>query len=209
MNKRPLLAAACAAVLLAASALAWAGNDRVTVIRSKGSSVFANLVDPDTQSSGFLNVARDAVAGTTVIDFAWATPVPGDPRHVVLVQGAGEIPGAAFAVDRDGARLNVVTPFETVRCLVDIEDGVFDCAPAPALAFELSWTRIGEQREWRQTVSELRMGPLTVRSQGQFEVNLASVAGTFAGLPATGGFGNLLDSRGASVTREVRMKTAR
>ena len=209
MNERPLLAAALAAVLLAASALAWAGNERVTVIRSKGSSVFANLVDPATQSSGFLNVARDAIAGTTLIDFAWATPVPGDPRHVVLVQGAGEIPGAAFAVDREGARLNVVTPFETVRCLVDIEDGVFDCAAAPALAFELSWTRIGEQREWRQTVSELRMGPLTVRSQGQFEVNLASVAGTFAGLPATGGFGDLLDTRGASVTREVRMKTAR
>lgn len=209
MNERPLFTAALAAVLLAASALAWAGNDRVTVIRSNGSSAFANLVDPATQSSGFLSVARDAIAGTTALDFAWATPVPGDPRHVVLVQGAGEIPGAAFAVNRDGAQLNVVTPFETVRCLVDIEDGVFDCAPGPALAFELSWTRIGQQREWRHTVSELRMGPLTVRSQGQFEANLASVAGTFAGLPATGGFGDLLDTRGASVTREVRMKTAR
>lgn len=209
MNKRPLFTAALAAVLLAASALAWAGNDRVTVIRSKGSSVFANLVDPDTQSSGFLNVARDAVAGTTLIDFAWATPVPGDPRHVVLVQGAGEIPGAAFAVDREGAQLNVVTPFETVRCLVDIEDGDFDCAPGPALAFELAWTRIGEQREWQRTVSEVRMGPLTVRSHGQFEQTSASVAGSFGGLPTIGGLGNLIDTRGASVTREVRMKTSR
>lgn len=209
MNKRQLLPTVLVPLLLATQAPAWAGNENVTVIRSKGSSAFANLFDPATQSSGFLNVARDAVAGTTMIDFAWATPVPGDPRHVVLVQGAGEIANAAFTVDRDGAQLNVLTPFETVRCLVDIEDGVFDCAPAPALAFALSWTRIGQQREWRHTVSEVRMGPLTVRSQGQFEVNLASVAGTFAGLPATGGFGDLLESRGASVTREVRMKTNR
>lgn len=208
MNDRHPLCAALAALLLAAPSVTWAGNERVTVIRSKGSSVFANLVDPGTQSSGFLSVARDAVAGSTVLDFAWATPVPGDPRHVVLVQGAGEIPGAAFAVDRDGARLHVVTPFETVRCLVDIEEGHFDCAPGPALPFELAWTRIGHEREWQQAVSEVRMGPLTVRSQGQFEQRSASVAGSFDGLPQSGGFGNLIDTKGASVTREVRMRAA-
>lgn len=209
MNLNGPIGVALAAGLIAAQTLAWAGNDRVTVIRSNGSSVFANLVDPGTQTSGFLSVARDAVAGTTLLDFAWATPVPGDPRHVVLVQGAGEIPGAALAAGRDGAQLNVVTPFETVRCLVDIEDGDFDCAPGPALAFELAWTRIGEQREWQRTVSEVRMGPLTVRSHGQFEQTSASVAGSFGGLPTIGGLGNLIDTRGASVTREVRMKTSR
>jgi hypothetical protein len=31
--------------------------------------------------------------------------------------------------------LIVVTPFETVRCRVDIEDGAFECAPDAALAF--------------------------------------------------------------------------
>lgn len=143
MNDRHPLCAALAALLLAAPSVTWAGNERVTVIRSKGSSVFANLVDPGTQSSGFLSVARDAVAGSTVLDFAWATPVPGDPRHVVLVQGAGEIPQAAFTAGRDGAQLNVVTPFETLRCLVDIEEGSFDCVPGQPLAFALSWTRDG------------------------------------------------------------------
>lgn len=208
MQVRHPLRAALAALLLATPALAWAGNERVTVIRSNGSSAFANLFDPATQSSGFLNVARDAVARTTLLDFAWATPVPGDPRHVVLVQGAGEIPGTALAVNRDGAQLNVVTSFETVRCLVDIEDGNFDCAPGPALAFDLTWTRIGQEREWQQTVSELRMGPLIVRSQGQFEQQSAKVDGSFGGLPASGALGNLIDTRGASVTREVRMKFA-
>jgi len=202
------LRAALVAGLLAALAPAWAGNERVTLIRTHGSAVYANLVDPATQSSGFLSVGRDVVAGTTTLDFAWATPVPGDPRHVVLVQGAGEIPNDAFAVSRDGAQLNVVTPFETVRCRVDIENGSFDCAPGPALAFALVWAGIGQEREWRQTVSEVRMGPLTVRSQGQFEQHSATVAGSFAGLPAVGALGNLIDTRGASVTREVRMRTA-
>jgi hypothetical protein len=203
-----VLRAALAAGLLATQALVWAGNERLTAIRTNGNSAFANLVDPATQSSGFLNVARDAVAGSTALDFAWSTPVPGDPRHVVLVQGAGEIPNDAFALSRDGARLNVVTPFETVRCRVDIENGSFDCAPGPALAFALVWTRIGHDREWRQTVSEVRMGPLTVRSQGQFEQHPATVAGSFGGLPASGTLGNLIDTRGASVTREVRLRTA-
>lgn len=205
----PWHSAALATLLLATQAMAWAGNERVTVVRMNGSSVFANLVDPATQSSGFLNVARDAVAGSTALDFAWSTPVPGDPRHVVLVQGAGEIPNDAFAVNRDGAQLNVVTPFETVSCLVDIENGSFDCATGPALAFALVWTRIGQEREWRQTVSEVRLGPLTVRSQGQFELSSATVAGSFGGLPTSGVLGQLIDTRGATVTREVRMKAAR
>lgn len=208
MNERYPLRVALAALLLATQAMALAGNDRVIAVRTNGRSVFANLFDPATQSSGFLTVSRDVIAGTTALDFAWATPVPGDARHVVLVQGAGEIPNAAFTVDRDGAQLNVVTPFETVRCLVDIEDGTFDCTSGPAQAFTLSWARIGLEREWQQTVSEIRMGPLTVRSQGQYELTSATVAGALGGLPTSGALGNLIDTKGASVTREVRMKTA-
>jgi hypothetical protein len=196
-----------AALLLVLQALAWAGSERVTVVRTNGSSVFANLVDPSTQSSGFVTVSRDAVAGSTALDFAWATPVPGDPRHVVLVQGAGEIPNGAFTVGRDGAQLNLVTPFETVRCLVDIEDGTFDCTGAPALAFELSWTRNGFETLWEQRVSDYRLGPLQVRQQGQFEERSATVTGTFGGFPTSGGVGKLIDTRGASATREVRMKS--
>jgi hypothetical protein len=50
---------------------------------------------------------------------------------------------ASFTVDRTGARLAVVTPFETVCCVVDIEVGNFECARGPPQAFELAWTRDG------------------------------------------------------------------
>jgi len=34
------------------------------------------------------------------------------------------------------------------------------------------------------------------------------VHGSFGGLPTSGALGNLIDTRGASVTREVRMRAA-
>lgn len=208
MNDRHPLYAALAALLLAAPSVAWAGGDRVSMLRSNGRAAWVNLVDAATQSSGFLNAMRDSVAGTTWLDFAWATPVAGDPRHVILVQGAGEVERAAFDVRQDGATLNVVTPFETLRCLVDVEDGSFDCEPGPALAFDLTWTRDGFETTWEQRVSDYRMGPLRVRQQGQFEQRSATVAGSFGGLPASGAAGTLLDSKGVSLTREVRIRVA-
>jgi hypothetical protein len=202
------------ASLLAAQPAAWAGVDtrvdaggaRVTQIRISGPGAFANLFDPTTQSSGFLTVARDAVGGTTSLDFAWAAPVPSDPRYIVLIAGAGEIPNSAFTVDRTGARLVVLTGFETVRCLVDLETGLFDCAPGPVQAFDLAWTRDGLFVEWEQKVSESRLGPLVVRAQGQYEQRSAQVAGTFGGLPMRGPLGQLTDTRGATVTRELSIK---
>jgi hypothetical protein len=184
-----------------------AAGERVTHIRSSGRSAFANLFDPASQSSGFLFVMRDIVGDTTAFDFSWVTPVPADPRHVVLLQGSGVIPNHAFAIDRTGARLAVVTPFETLRCVVDIEAGSFDCARGPALAFDLTWVRSGIESEWLQQVSELRIGPLVVRTNGQFERRAAPVTGHFGGLPADGAMGALFDTKGRTLEREVSMKT--
>jgi hypothetical protein len=203
--------------LLAPPPAAWAGvenrvaagGERVMQIRTSGRAVYANLFDPASQSSGFLSAARDQVANTTALDFAWATPLPADPRYVVLTAGAGEIPNAALTVGADGARLAGVTPFETVRCLVDTETGLFDCASGPAQAFDLAWTRRGADLEWRQGVSVVRSGPLTVRSQGQFEVRPAQVRGLFGGLPTDGALGELLDSKGTTVERTATLAPSR
>lgn len=184
-------------------------GERVTNIRSSGRSAFANLFHPASQSSGFLFVMRDIVGDTTSLDFSWVTPVPADPRHVVLFQGSGVIPNDAFAIDRSGARLAVVTPFETLRCVVDIEDVGFDCTRGPALAFELTWVRSGIETEWLQQVSEVRIGPLVVRTSGQFERRAAPVTGHFGGLPTDGPMGALIDTQGGTLAREVSMRGMR
>lgn len=206
-----------AALLIAAQATtALAGvekavgpkGERVTQIRSSGQGTFANLFDPATQSSGFLSVMRDAVAGTTTLDFSWVTPFPAHPRYVVLFQGAGMIPDGAFVVDRSGARLSVSTPYDTLRCVVDTEVGHFECASGPAQAFELTWTRNGVESEWLQEVREYRLGPLVVRSRGEFEQRAASVTGRFGGLPLDGALGSLIDTKGTMVQRELSIKVA-
>jgi hypothetical protein len=183
-------------------------GERMTQIRSSGQGTFANLFDPATQSSGFLSVMRDAVAGTTALDFAWATPFPADPRYVVLIQGAGMIPDGAFVVGRNGARLNVSTPFETLRCVVDTELGHLECASGPAQAFELAWTRNGVESEWLQELREYRLGPLVLRSRGEFEQRAASVTGRFGGLPLDGALGSLIDTTGTMVQRGLSIKVA-
>lgn len=202
-----LLAASGPAALAGVETRVGAAGERVTHIRSSGRSAFANLFDPATQSNGFLFVMRDTVGDSTALDFSWVTPVPADPRHVVLFQGSGVIPNEAFAIDRTGARLAVVTPFETLRCVVDIELGNFECTRGPALAFDLTWVRSGIETEWLQQVSEVRVGPLVVRTNGQFERRAAPLTGHFGGLPADGAMGALFDTKGGTLEREVSMTT--
>lgn len=183
--------------------IATGNGDRVTKMRTSGRSTFTLLVDDATQTNGFLNVARDTIAGTASMDFAWATPSPSNPDIVILVQGAGEIPGSAFTVERTTARLNVVTPFPTIRCEVSLESGAFECAASHPVAFDLRWARSGFGSEWRQEVSRNVFGPVTIHAQGQFELQQAKANGVWAGFASQGLAASLLDSKGSTVTREV------
>lgn len=184
-------------------------GDQVTRTRINGRMAFTVLTDEATQTNGFLSLSKDEVTGVASMDFAWATPSAADPDIVILVQGAGEIPGDAVTIERTAARLNVVTPFPTVRCEVRLETGDFDCASAPPLAFDLRWTRTGFSSEWRQTVQRTTIGPLTIHSQGQWESHDASASGIWASFVGRGMFGSLDDSKGNTVLREVVLRTRR
>lgn len=210
---RAAVGVSAAVLLLAPADGAWAGTetiavgngDRVTKTRTSGRSTFTLLVDDATQTNGFLNVARDAISGTASMDFAWATPSPSNPDIVILVQGAGEIPGSAFTAERTTARLNVVTPFPTVRCEVSLESGAFDCAASHPVAFDLRWVRSGFGSEWRQEVSRKVFGPVTIYAQGQFEEQQATASGIWAGFVSQGLAASLFDSKGSTVLREVTL----
>ena len=62
-----------------------ANRPTITKIRVNGLSADMFLVDGDT--NGFLNVGRDQIANTTMLDFSYATPDAVDPDIVILVQG--------------------------------------------------------------------------------------------------------------------------
>lgn len=205
----PLLFCAAAHGQADAGTAAEGKGDRITKTRTNGHSAFAVLADEATQTNGFLSLARDAVTGAASMDFAWATPSTSDPDLVILVQGAGEIPGDAVTFGRTEARLNLVTPFPTVRCEVSLETGEFDCASGPPLAFDLRWTRTGFASEWQQTVSRTTIGPLTVHAQGQYERHDAAASGIWANFVGRGMMGTLGDTKGNMVLREVVLRARR
>lgn len=205
----PLLLCAPAYGQGEAVAVVASDGDQVTKTRTRGPMAFAVLTDEATQTNGFLSLSKDAVSGAASMDFAWVTPSTSNPDIVILVQGAGEIPGDAVTFGRMAGRLNLVTPFPTVRCEVSLETGEFDCASGPPLAFDLRWTRTGLFSEWRQTVSRTTIGPLTVHSQGQYESHDASATGIWANFVGQGMMGTLGDSKGNTVQREVVLRTRR
>lgn len=205
----PLLLCAPAYGQVDAGTAAEGKVDRVTKTRTNGHMAFAVLTDEATQTNGFLGLSRDVVTGAASMDFAWATPSTSDPDIVILVQGAGEIPGDAVTFERTAARLNLVTPFPTVRCEVSLETGEFDCASGPPLAFDLRWTRTGFASEWQQTVGRTTIGPLTVHSQGQYESHDAAASGIWANFVGRGMMGTLGDSKGSTVLREVVLRMQR
>jgi hypothetical protein len=205
----PLLLCAPAYGQDVAGTAAEGSGNQVTRTRTNGRMAFAILTDEATQTHGFLSLSRDDVTGAASMDFAWATPSASEPDIVILIQGAGEIPGHAVTVERTAARLNVVTPFPTVRCTVSLQTGEFDCASAPSLAFDLHWTRTGFASEWQQTVSRTTIGPLTIHAQGQYESHDAAASGIWANFVGRGMMGTLGDSKGSTVLREVVLRMRR
>lgn len=198
-----LLAMPFAPARAAAGTARNAEGGRTTHITVRGRGVFVNLVDGE--AAGFLSATRDEVAGTSAIDFAYAQPDGADPQRIVLVAGAGEIPNEAFTVSRESARLSVTTPFEVTRCLVSLETGEFDCAPTGPVTFDLLWTLDGYSVVFEKTRRTEYLGPVVLRSQGEFEQSSASVSGNWGDRASVQMAGELLDTKGRTLTRELEI----
>jgi len=172
----------------------------VTTIRVNGRSADVLLVNGAT---GFLNASRDQIANTSALDFSYASPDPANPDFVILFQGAGAIPNSAFVLTQSGARLQVTTPFEVTRCVVNTIDGTFVCAPTSPVAFNLTWTQNGLSSVFERTTRIETLGPVTTTLKGEFFSVSALVNGTFGGHTATANQGNLLDTQSTTIIREV------
>jgi hypothetical protein len=178
------------------------GNSVTTVITVNGEHVFAILFDESTQTNGFLNASRDNVSGTSAMDFSYATPST-DPNIVIVFQGAGEIPNSALDFSSDTATLDVTTPFDVVRCEVNQTTGDFVCLPTAPITFDLTWVVNGFSRVHERIRRKEVLGPITTKTKSEVDQRSALVNGTFNGHVATDNQGNLLDTEGRTVTREI------
>lgn len=176
-----------------------------TKIRVNGESSDAILDDPNTGTSGFVNVGRDNVAGTTSLDFSYATPTP-DPDIITLVQGAGEIPNDAYTTSSTTANLTLEsTPFPVIHCEVNLITAEFTCVEGPSIAWNLTWEANGFAEVEEHIKRIEKIGPLTIRSKGGYHQRSALVNGTWNGNTADDMMGNLLDTRSLTIIREITM----
>ena len=186
---------------------AAAAQTTTTRIRVNGQFATMMLIDNATFANGFLTASKDSVANTSALDFAYAIfDEATNPDLVILISGAGPIPNSAFTVSSTDAHLQVTTPFEVTRCEVDLPTNTFVCAPTFARSFNLTWEVNGfaiVQEKSRRTEV---LGPVTTKSNGEFELRSANVSGTWDGHTTSDGVGNIEDTKGTTVIREIVMQ---
>jgi len=177
-----------------------------TTILVQGRSVFVILFDSTTDTNGFLNASQDLITNTSALDFAYAFQHPTDPDLSILIQGAGKIPNSAFTTTATTANLQLTTPFPTTRCVVSLETGDFTCGPGDPVTFNLTWTQDGLFTVHEKTKRTETMGPVTTKSNGEFDQRSATINGTWDGHVATNLLGDLLDTQGTTASREITLE---
>src|SRR5262245_28625873 len=201
-----------AAVVLTASA-SWADVEKskssngatVTKIRTNGR--FADVILSDDGFNGFLTVSRDQISDTTALDFSFAVRNPDNPDIVFFWSGAGTIPNSAFTANANwsSAHLAVTTPttYPVTFVVVNFVTGESTVAPWTPMTFDLTWKRNSFQTIFERVERLETFGPVTVRFAGAFSLETTSVSGTWDGHTMSGGNGDLLDTRGNTVEREI------
>jgi hypothetical protein len=180
---------------------------KVTKIRVNG--LFAQVFLSDGQTNGILYASKDQITDTSALDFSYLTPDPVDPDLVILIQGAGEIPNSALSVTSTSAHLAVTTPFPVNRFVINLVTGEYDFAPTAPVTFDLTWTRNGAGSVFERIQRTETIGPLTIRSRGEYDLRTASVSGTWDGRSTQNLIGDLMDSQSLTFLREVTLKANR
>ena len=188
-------------------AIEAAASSTTTRIKVNGEFATMMLVDEATFANGFLTASKDQIANTSALDFAYAIfDEATNPDLVILIAGAGEIPNSAFTVGSTTAHLQVTTPFEVTRCEVDLPTNTFVCAPTNPRTFDLTWTVNGFASVYEKSKRVEVLGPVTTKSSGEFDQRSANVAGSWDGHVESTATGNIENTRGTTVIREIVMQ---
>ncbi len=181
------------------------GGGTKTTIRMNGLSADMFLVEEATGTAGFLNVGRDEIANTTILDFSYATPDTVDPEIVYLIQGSGEIPNSAFTISSTTAHLAVTTPFPSHYCVVNFVTADYDCEDSTPITFDLTWVKNGYGSIHEKGQRTQTFGPVTIKFKGEYESVTALVNGSWTGHISSDNFGNLVDSKNNTNIREITL----
>jgi len=175
----------------------------VTRIKIRGDFAETFLNDPAGFNGG-VTASTDLVAGTTSIDFNYASVSPTDPNVAILITGVGQIPNNSFTISGTAAHLAVTTPFAPTRCEINTQTGDSTCAPTTPSTFNLTWAKNGFEIDIDNNHSKQILGPVTTVSHGKFIRVSANVNGTWDGhTTASPSQGFLENTQQTIVTRDI------
>src|SRR5262245_9072906 len=168
---------------------------------------FVDVILSDGSYNGFLTVSRNDITGTTALDFSFATRDPENPNIAIFWSGVGEIPNSALTINATGsaAQLKLTTPnsYPITRCDINFATGAVVCTPSAPMSFDLTWVQNDFTTIFERTERLTTFGPVREFFSGAFSLVTASVNGTWDGHTMTDGNGDLLDTRGNTVAREI------
>jgi hypothetical protein len=74
------------------------------------------------------------------------------------------------------------------------------------VTFNLTWTQDGLFTVHEKTKRTETMGPVTANIKGEFDLLSATINGTWGGHVAANLFGNLLDTKSTTASREITLE---
>jgi hypothetical protein len=152
--------------------------------------------------NGFVSVARNEIARTTFLTFAYAFPDASDPSIIALYfAGQGEIPNSAFNITSTSARLTVTTTDSlfVLRCVITGIIGLpggggYTCAPSTTpVTFDLTWTKDGYGSIYATGKSVETVGSAVTRYQREDNRVTAKASGTWSEMNTHSGINMIAD----------------
>ncbi len=153
--------------------------------------------------------ASENTSGATrnaTLSFQLAGPDPSNGQNIMVVSGFGSIPSSAFQVTADAARLQLTTDasFTITTCTFPWWAWwEMTCGPGGSESFDLTWTANHLSSSSYDGVSRQTSGAYSTETRGAFSDVSADVTGTAGGLTFSGPYGDIADTRGGIVTRDV------
>jgi hypothetical protein len=170
------------------------------------------LYDDDAGTQGYLNVGLLSDSNNAGLDFGYSVRDVTNPDFLIIYQGAGEIPGDAFTINRTSAHLTVAVTttasFYVHRCIVNIITAEYSCAPTGPITFDLTWVTDGLFSISEKVDRTENYVASIIRFKGEYTRVSSTVIGTWGdGFVTENMAGSLLDTKSKESYPDVTLKT--
>lgn len=180
---------------------------RVMHMNWSGTSVMVQQWDPYTgaMTAVFVGAGNGSVVS---LNFGIAQPDPQYPWMQSMLHFGGAVPASAFTSTKSSAHLAVTVTggpgvFMT-RCRFDPYYGYYTCGPATdTISLDLTWRANGQFTTFQNGITKIQTIGMTEDTHGAYRQTSSDVNGTVGGATFSNVPGQMNDSKGNTVMRDV------